>query len=97
MAHPMSYSRLLGFGLASVVLSELINMAFTPTLSNGILPFIVFLVIFIVLHSMNMLLSIFEGIVQGARLDFVEVFSKFYMGNGVKFKPYRFKRHYTKD
>jgi V/A-type H+-transporting ATPase subunit I len=97
IAHPMSYSRLLGFGLASVVLSELINMAFTPSLSHGILAFIVFAVIFIVLHSMNMILSIFEGVVQGARLDFVEVFSKFYIGNGVKFKPYHFRRHYTKD
>ena len=46
---------------------------------------------------MNMLLSIFEGMVQGARLGFVEFFSKFYIGGGLKFKPYRFNRRYTKE
>jgi V/A-type H+-transporting ATPase subunit I len=97
IAHPLSYSRLLGFGLASVILSFLIDKAFTPTLSHGILLYIVFLVIFIVLHTINMILSIFEGIVQGARLNFVEFFSKFYMGSGVKFRPYYFKRRYTKE
>ena len=97
IAHPLSYSRLLGFGLASIILSSMINKAFTPNLSQGPIMFVVFGIIFIMLHSMNMLLSIFEGIVQGARLGFVEFFSKFYIGGGLKFKPYRFNRRYTKD
>ena len=97
IAHPLSYSRLLGFGLASIILSSLINRAFTPSLSQGPILFVVFLVVFLVLHALNMLLSIFEGIVQGARLGFVEFFSKFYIGGGVKFKPYQFSRRYTKE
>ena len=97
IVHPLSYSRLLGFGLVSIVLSFLIDNGFTPSLSHGVLAFILFMILFFVLHTMNMILGIFEGIVQSARLNFIEVFSKFYTGNGIKFKPYQFKRRYTKE
>ncbi|MGC8587093.1 MAG: V-type ATP synthase subunit I [Candidatus Micrarchaeia archaeon] len=97
ITHPLSYARLMGFGLGSVIIAMLIDMAFTPTFSHGILVFAVLLVVFISLHFMNMILAIFEGIVQGIRLNFVEFFSKFYIGGGVKFKPFAYKRFYTKE
>ncbi|MDE1868852.1 MAG: hypothetical protein KGH60_02705 [Candidatus Micrarchaeota archaeon] len=97
ITHPLSYTRLMGFGLASVIIASLIDQAFTPTFAHGPLLFIGFLIIFIVLHLMNMVLGIFEGIIQSARLNFVEFFSKFYTGNGIKFRPYYYKRRYTKD
>jgi V/A-type H+/Na+-transporting ATPase subunit I len=97
ISHPLSYIRILGFGLASVVIASIIDKIFTPNLALGIPLFILYAIIFIILHLMNMLLSIFEGIIQSARLNFVEFFSKFYKGNGVKFKPYYFKRRYTKN
>ena len=100
ITHPLSYARLMGFGLGSVIIAFLINMAFTPHLGTGvfgIILFVVFLVIFIALHFLNMILSMFEGIVQGVRLNFVEFFSKFYIGNGVQFKPFRYKRVNTKE
>ncbi len=97
ISHPLSYARIMGFGLASVILALLIDKAFTPSLSAGILPFLLTSVIFILLHFVNMILGIFEGIVQGARLNFVEFFSKFYTGGGVKFKPFFYRRHYTKE
>ncbi|MCW6160065.1 MAG: hypothetical protein LVQ95_03200 [Candidatus Micrarchaeales archaeon] len=94
ITHPLSYTRIMGFGLASIIIAFLIDSAFTPTLAYGILPFIGLLLAFIALHLFNMLLAIFEGIVQGARLNFVEFFSKFYEGGGVKFKPFAFKKKY---
>ncbi len=94
ITHPLSYTRIMGFGLASIIIAFLIDSAFTPTLSYGILPFVGLLLVFIALHLFNMLLAIFEGIVQGARLNFVEFFSKFYEGGGVKFKPFAFKKKY---
>lgn len=97
ISHPLSYMRLLGFGLASIIIASLIDMGFTPHFSQGPVLFIVYLAIFIVLHLMNILLGMFEGVVQSARLNFAEFFSKFYKGNGVKFVPYGFKRDYTKD
>ncbi|MDE1873972.1 MAG: hypothetical protein KGI04_02530 [Candidatus Micrarchaeota archaeon] len=97
VSHPLSYARIMGFGLASVILALLIDKTFTPSLSAGILPFLLFSVIFILLHFVNMILGVFEGIVQGARLNFVEFFSKFYTGGGIKFKPFFYRRRYTKE
>jgi V/A-type H+-transporting ATPase subunit I len=97
ISHPLSYARLMGFGLASVVLAFLIDQAFTPSLSGGIPWFIISLVLFLVLHFLNMIVSMFEGAVQGARLNFIEFFSKFYTGGGIKFKPFAAKRVYTKE
>ncbi len=97
ITHPLSYARIMGFGLASVMIALLIDQYFTPSLSSGILVFIVYLVIFILLHFLNMVLGIFEGIVQGVRLNFVEFFSKFYMGNGIRFRPFSYRRIYTKE
>lgn len=97
ITHPLSYARIMGFGLGSIIIAMLIDQAFTPSLSNGILLFIVYLVIFLALHFFNMILGIFEGLVQGVRLNFVEFFSKFYIGNGIRFKPFSYKRVNTKE
>ncbi len=97
ITHPLSYTRILGFGFASIIIAKLIDMAFTPTLNNGIIPFVLFTLLFILLHTLNMMLSIFEGIVQGVRLNFIEFFSKFYSGNGKKFSPFSYKRVHTKE
>lgn len=97
ITHPLSYARIMGFGLSSIIIAMLVDKAFTPHLSSGILLFAVYLVIFVLLHTLNMILSIFEGIVQGARLNFVEFFSKFYKGGGIKYSPFRYKRVYTEE
>ncbi len=96
MSHPLSYARIMGFGLASVILALLIDKGFTPSLSQGVM-FIPILLMFIFLHFFNMILGIFEGLVQGVRLNFVEFFSKFYTGGGIKFRPFTYKRRYTKE
>ncbi len=97
LTHILSYTRIMGFGLGSVIIAFLIDQAFTPTFSHGILLFVVYLIMFIVLHFLNMIVGIFEGIVQGIRLNFVEFFTKFYEGGGIKFKPFSYKRVYTKE
>ena len=97
ITHPLSYARIMGFGLGSVIIAMLIDQAFTPNLGMGIPLFIVYLIIFILLHFFNMVLGIFEGMVQGVRLNFVEFFSKFYTGGGIRFRPFSYKRVYTKE
>jgi V/A-type H+-transporting ATPase subunit I len=97
ISHTLSYMRIMGFGLASVIIAFLIDFAFTPKLSDGILLFIIYSVIFLLLHVLNMIVSIFEGLVQGLRLNFVEFFTKFYEGGGIKFKPFTYKRVHTEE
>ncbi len=97
ISHTLSYLRIMGFGLASVIIAFLIDFAFTPKLSDGILMFILYAIIFLLLHVLNMVVSIFEGLVQGLRLNFVEFFTKFYEGGGIKFRPFSYKRVYTKE
>lgn len=97
ITHPLSYARIMGFGLGSVIIAQLIDMGFTPTLSHGIPVFIGLLLVFIILHFMNMIMGIFEGLVQGVRLNFVEFYSKFYKGGGIKYRPFSFKRIYTEE
>jgi V/A-type H+-transporting ATPase subunit I len=100
ITHPLSYARLMGFGLGSIIIAMLIDQAFTPHLGSGIVGIVMFVVIgiiFVLLHLMNMILSIFEGIVQAARLNFVEFFSKFYKGGGIKYRPFSYKRVYAEE
>ncbi|MDE1762256.1 MAG: hypothetical protein KGH78_03645 [Candidatus Micrarchaeota archaeon] len=97
MTHPLSYARILGFGLASIIIAMLIDNAFTPNFHSGVLGFILLLVVFVLLHFVNMILGIFEGLIQGVRLNFVEFFSKFYVGGGIKFRPFGYKRVHTEE
>jgi len=97
MTHPLSYARILGFGMASVIIAMLIDNAFTPSFKGGVLGFIILLVIFVLLHFVNMVLGMFEGLIQGVRLNFVEFFSKFYTGGGIKFRPFSYKRESTDE
>ncbi len=97
ITHTLSYSRLMGFGITSVMIAYLINMAFLPTLSHGVLVFVILVLAFLSFHTMNMIVSIFEGIVQGIRLNVVEFFTKFYTGGGIKFRPFGYKRMLTKE
>ncbi len=97
LTHPLSYSRIMGFGLGSIIIGLLIDKGFAPSLSNGIPLFILYSVIFILLHFANMIMGMFEGAVQGVRLNFVEFFTKFYKGGGTKFKPFAYKRVYTEE
>ncbi|MGC8676217.1 MAG: V-type ATP synthase subunit I [Candidatus Micrarchaeia archaeon] len=97
ITHTLSYTRIIGFGLTSVMIAYLIDMAFTPTLAHGVFVFAALVLVFLILHTLNMIVSIFEGIVQGVRLNIVEFFTKFYTGGGVKFKPFSYKRLLTKE
>ncbi len=50
ISHPLSYIRLFGFGLASVIIASLIDKTLAPSFSQGPVVFILYLTIFIVLH-----------------------------------------------
>ena len=95
ISHILSFTRLVGIMMASIILADVIDHVFLRVLDNGIIFALVGFIILIVGHLFNIILGVFEPGIQGARLLYVEFFSKFYHGNGRPFKPFGFRRRYT--
>jgi V/A-type H+/Na+-transporting ATPase subunit I len=97
VSHILSYTRIIGILLASVILADVIDFIFTKTLHHTI-PFIILgTIILFIGHIFNIIIGVFEPGIQGARLIYVEFFSKFYHGNGRPFRPFGTTRKYTYD
>jgi V/A-type H+-transporting ATPase subunit I len=97
ISHILSYTRLVGILLASVILAHVIDVIFLDTLNQSI-PFVILgIVILFIGHLFNIILGVFEPGIQGARLIYVEFFSKFYHGNGRPFRPFGIRRRFTYD
>jgi len=91
----LSYSRLLALGLATAVIASVIN---TIAVMLGETPFIgpvLMVIILIVGHMGNILISCLSGFIHTCRLQFVEFFIKFYEGGGTSFKPFQREGKYT--
>ncbi|HXW66956.1 MAG TPA: V-type ATPase 116kDa subunit family protein, partial [Thermoplasmata archaeon] len=96
LSHILSYTRLVGILLASIILALVINSIGGGLVVGGTLVGIVAgLAIILVGQSFNVILGVFEPGIQGARLIFVEYFSKFYSGNGRPFRPFGAPRTHT--
>lgn len=103
MSHVLSYARLVGILLASVILAYVINaIAVLGTssgpgvISHGIGYAVVAIVLVAIGAVFNILIGVIEPGIQGVRLLYVEHFSKFYTGNGRPFTPFGVNRKYTK-
>ena len=96
VSHILSYMRLIGILLSSVILALVINQIGAGMVHGGaIVGIIAGLVILIIGQSFNVILGVFEPGIQGARLIFVEYFSKFYSGNGKPFRAFGAARTHT--
>ncbi len=95
ISHILSYTRIVGILLASVVLALVINTVFVGTLSDPFYFIIMGILILVFGQMFNIVIAVFEPGIQGARLLYVEFFSKFYFGNGKPFRPFGTDRSYT--
>ncbi len=91
----LSYSRLLALGLATSVISTVFNKM-GSMLGASIPGIIVFILVFLIGHSMNIAINALGAYVHTNRLQYVEFFGKFYEGGGRKINPFGGKTKYYK-
>lgn len=91
----LSYSRLLALGLTTGVMAQVFNMLSTMFGTNW-LGVIFLIIIFVAGHAINIGLNALGSYVHTMRLQYVEMFSKFYEGGGQAFKPFSLNSKYIK-
>lgn len=91
----LSYSRLLALGLATGSIAGVINLIGVMP-GNKAVKAVLLIVVFIVGHTANIAINLLGAYVHTDRLQFVELFSKFYEGGGREFEPLRVKTNYIK-
>jgi len=90
----LSYTRILALVLATSVIAMVVNlMGFM--MGPSIPGIIVFIIVALAGHGLNLALSALSAYVHTSRLHYVEYFGKFYAGGGRMWKPLRLKTKYT--
>jgi V/A-type H+-transporting ATPase subunit I len=94
----MSYSRLAAIGMSKAGMALAFNMIAIEMIApgGGVMVAIAFAV-FAVGHMMIFILAVISAGLHGIRLQYVEFFTKFYEGGGLKFNPLRIRRKYTTE
>jgi V/A-type H+-transporting ATPase subunit I len=91
----LSYSRLLALGLATGSIASVINLIGTMP-ENKVFKLILLIIVFVVGHIANLAINLLGAYVHTDRLQFVELFSKFYTGGGREFSPLTVNTKYIK-
>lgn len=88
----VSYTRLMALGISGGSIAAAFNMlvGFMPPIAR----FTIGLLLIILLHALNIFLSLLSAYVHGARLQYVEYFGKFFEGGGQKFSPLKPREKY---
>ncbi len=93
----LSYARLLALGLATAGMALAFNVV--AQLFGEMIPvvgIIIMILLLIFAHLVNLALQALGAGVHSLRLQYVEMFNRFYGGGGTEFRPFEIKRVYTK-
>lgn len=90
----LSYSRLLALGLATGVISQVINTLGSMA-GGGVAGAIVMTIAFVIGHSFNLAINALGSFVHASRLQYVEFFGKFFEGGGIAFNPFNKRTKYV--
>lgn len=90
----LSFSRLMALGLTTAAMGAVFNLLGTLA-GNGIIGVLLMIVMFLVGHAISFALNVLGAYVHTLRLQYVELFSKFYDGGGREFKSFSIKNKYV--
>ncbi len=90
----LSYTRILALVLATSVIAMVVNLL-GFLLGPTPLGIVVFIIVGLLGHSLNLALSALSAYVHTSRLQYVEFFGKFFEGGGRLWKPLRRKTKYV--
>ncbi len=85
----LSYSRLLALSLVTGVVASAVNLL--AAMPGNI---VIFILIFLLGHTINIAINLIGTYVHTNRLQYVEFFSKFYEGSGKVFEPLKINSKY---
>lgn len=97
MSNTLSYTRLLAVGLSSVGIAFAINTIVEMLAEAGTIGLVGAVIVFLIGHTVNMVLGIIAPGLHALRLHYVEFFQKFYKGGGRIYDPFGYTRKYTED
>jgi len=92
----LSYARLMALGLATAFLGMAFNQMAEMTLGipYGI-GYVIAILLLIFSHLFNLIINCLGAFVHSLRLQYLEFFSKFFIGGGEPFVPFAESREYT--
>lgn len=90
----LSYSRILALSLATAVIAFVMNLL-AGMVSGSAIGFVFAILIYLVGHTFNLVMSLLSAYVHDSRLQYIEFFGKFYDGGGYAFKPLALKNDHV--
>ena len=98
LSNVLSYSRLLSIGVSSLGIALAVNrLSYALFIDKGGVWIIFGVLLLIIGHAVNTALGILDSGLQSLRLHYVEFFTKFYRGGGMKYRPFGLIRKYTEE
>ena len=89
LSNILSYLRIFGVAVAAVSLAKVVNALAAPLFSMGTtIGLIAGIAVLMFGHTFNTFIKIMEGFLQGIRLHYVELFTKFFEGGGRRYMPF---------